>query len=111
MAKLTVQEIIKTGLTAPTGTACSEEGDNFVNDGRTFLKVTNGDASSHTVTIEAQRVCELGVLHDIEVAVPDGAEKWIGPFPKSFYNDGNGLVQFSCDDETSMTAVPVKLPE
>lgn len=101
MAELTVQEIGIDG-TEVSLTSADSGGDHFPNDGRRVLVVDNGDTVSHTVTVEAQTKCSQGFLHDVEVDVPAGSKKYIGPFNKSRFNDADGNVQVSYDDVTSM---------
>jgi len=110
MATLTPQEIVLTGIT-PTLVAAEAGGDEFVNSGRDFIHIKNGDASSMDVTINSQTPCDQGVDHDVVVAVPASTgEKFIGPFPKDRFNDAAGKVQITYSAVTSVTIGIVRLP-
>ncbi|NIU01084.1 MAG: hypothetical protein GWN01_09210 [Nitrosopumilaceae archaeon] len=114
MADLTVQEISQTGLN-PSFAAAAAGGDSYLNDDRTFFVIKNADASSHTVTLTAQRttfeITGFGTVtfSDIVVAVPASEERWIKA-PPAVYNDGNGKVQATYDAVTSITVGVIKMP-
>lgn len=105
-ANLTTQEITS-DFTASL-VAAAGGGDAYVNDGRTFLVVTNGGASPITVTVTVQRtsirVAGLGAITfaSIPVVVANGTTKWIS-VPKGPYNDDNGRVNVTYSAVTSVT--------
>jgi hypothetical protein len=110
MAQLTPQVIALAGIT-PTLVAAAAGGDEFVNSGRDFIHIKNGDASSMNVTINSQSPCSQGSDHDVVVAVPASTgEKFIGPFPKDRFNDASGKVQITYSAVTSVTIGIVRLP-
>lgn len=110
MADLTVSTITRSGI-APTYVAAAALGDAFVNTGRIFLHVKNGGGGSINVTVAEQVTADIAgyTATDLVVAVPAGAERMIGPFPRSAYNDSNGKVQVSYSDETSVTVAALQL--
>ncbi|MHB0934898.1 MAG: hypothetical protein ACYC6A_00785 [Armatimonadota bacterium] len=110
MAVLTVQTINTTGV-APTNNAAAGGGDSFVNDGKTFIHVTNGSAGSLNVIITAQNACSQGVLHTLTVAVPAGESRMIGPFNRNIYNDAAGKVQLTYSGVTSLTIAVLSNPD
>lgn len=116
MADYTVQEIDVDGLDPSFSEP--EDGDTIpVNgDQREFLVVKNGAASPVTVTIPAQttsvNISGVGAVEvdDHEVDVPDGEERWIGPFTKAYRNsEGKVVTEFS--SVTDVTAAAVRLPK
>lgn len=82
MATLSVQTQDRTGLN-PTTQAAEAGGDDFANDGRTYLYVNNTDGSPHDVQPDAV-VQAFGKDVDPDpVTVPAGANGFlIGPFAK-----------------------------
>jgi len=110
MATLSVQSTAAAG-TAITFTAAAGGGDKFANSGSQRLLVRNDDASPVTVTIDAPGTCNFGAAanaaHDLAVSVAAGAEKWIGPFDVSRFNDSNGFVNISYSGVTSLTVAVV----
>jgi len=90
-----VQNIVATGLTA-TYTAIPTDGIYFVNDGQTFLHVKNGGSGTLTVTVQTQLTVDGLAVADLSVAVPNGAEKFIGPFPTTTYNVQSGTYVNTC---------------
>lgn len=110
MAELTPQVIVLAGIT-PALVAAEAGGDDFVNSGRDFIHIKNGDASPMDVTINSQVDCNQGVDHDISVTIPASTgEKFIGPFPKDRFNDTAGKIQITYSAVTSVTIGIVRLP-
>jgi hypothetical protein len=103
MATLSVQQITTAGVVPASLVAAGGSGDQFPNNGRTFLDVANDSGGSINVTIASQRLCDQGATHNTVVAVADGATKRLGPFDPSRYNDGTGSVHVSYSDATSVT--------
>lgn len=65
----------------------------FSNDGRMFLHVKNGSASSVTVTFETPGLVDgFLAIQDASVIVPAGEERMAGPFPPGIYNQSDGKV-------------------
>lgn len=108
MATLTVQAVDLDGL-KPSYGVCASGGDEFVNSGKDFIHVKNGDASPHTVTVDSQQACNQGFDHDAAVAIPAGEERMIGPFSKDRFNDSEEKVQISYDAVTSMTIAAIRV--
>ena len=101
MATYTVQTVTRSGIT-PTKNAVASS-DNFVNDGRTVLHVTNGSGGSLTVTIVTPNTSDGLAVADRTVTIPNGEERVIGPFPRSVYNDSDGNVTVQFSATTSVT--------
>lgn len=108
MAQLTVQKLGTAGV-SPTFAAADAAGDKFANNGRQFIVVQNGSATSVTVTINSQRKCDQGFDHDLEVSVDASGEKWIGPFEPNRFNDGDGNVNVAYSAVTSVTVAALSL--
>lgn len=109
MAELTVQQLNLTGL-VPSFSAADVAGDTFTNSGRTYLHIKNGGAAGVTVTIDSQQPCNYGFDHDVDVSIDAGAEKLIGPFSKSRFNDDNGKVNVAYSDVTNVTVAAIEMP-
>lgn len=103
MATLTVQNIVKTGLT-PSYSAAAAGGDQYaITDSRTYVHVKNGGGSSITVTINSQKACDQGGDHDLAVSVTNGQERLIGPLEYARFKNGGGYVQITYSGVTSVT--------
>lgn len=65
-------------------------GNEFVNDGNTRVKVDNpaGGGGAATVVIDSKEACSQGSDHNGGGSVPAGEHRWYGPFPKKRWNDG-----------------------
>jgi len=107
MATLTAETISRSGL-EPTHNAADAGGDEFANTGDEFIHVTNGSGGAITVTIETGGTVDGLAIADRTVSVPAGEERLIGPFPKSTYDDGDGLVQLTYSAVTSLTVAVLK---
>lgn len=116
MADYTVQEIGVDGLEPSLSAATDGDTIPLLGDQREFVVVNNGSGSSIDVTIPAQtttvNISGVGAITvaDHVVAVPDGEERWIGPFTKAYQNSaGKAVVNLS--DTTTVTAAAVRLPK
>lgn len=109
MATLSVQNISRSGMTLSTGAAAGG-GDEFPNDGRTFIYVNNGGGGSITVTTVTQQTVDGKAVADDSISVPNAQARYIGPFPPSIYNDVNDRVQVTYSGVTSVTVAAVRLP-
>jgi hypothetical protein len=78
-------------------------GDQFINNGRTWISVKNGDASSHTVTVTSILNCSQGVNHPGTLVVAAGEERIMGPFDPLRFNDVTNRVSLAYTALTSMT--------
>lgn len=107
MATLTAQSIVRTGLD-PTYSACAAGGDEFVNNGDEFIHIKNGHTAEQTVTITTPATVDGLAVADRAVAIPNGEERIIGPFPKATYDDSAGKVQLTYDAVTSLTIAVLK---
>jgi|CXWL01.1.fsa_nt_gi hypothetical protein len=105
---LSVQQIVRTGLTHTFAAVDQPNGNEFVNDGACFLYVKNASGGSINVTTITQPTVDSLAVADLVVAVGAGVNKLIGPFPPSIYNtDGKVQVDFSAG--TSVTAAVIRL--
>jgi hypothetical protein len=102
VAVLTVQQITGSGL-APAFSAASGGGDEVPCGETTFLVVKNGGGSPITVTVDSAKPCNYGADHDLSVAVPAGAERWIGPLPGPRFANASGRAQVTYSAVTSVT--------
>jgi hypothetical protein len=107
MTELTVQNVTRAGLEAAYDAAASG-GDEFDNDGKTMLHVKNG-ATACVVTIDIAKTVDGQAVTDPTVTVPESEDRFIGPFPPSIYNDADGHVNVSYDDESNVTVAALRL--
>jgi hypothetical protein len=107
---LTVQEISRTGksVTEQMTAATATHGEKFLNDGRTFLRVKNGNAATRTVTIETPGTVDGQALADLVVTIAatgdgDGLDfQDIGPFT-AIHNQSDGYVWAVCSAVVDVT--------
>ena len=94
-ATLTPLVIIGSGVTQTLTAANSTSGQEFVNDGKTFLLVKNASSATVSVSIEVQETWDGGLISptDPSYAVGDGVTKLFGPFSGELYNDSGGNVE------------------
>lgn len=103
MAELSLQEVTRDGLNV-SFVAASSGGDSLDIDGIVWLRVKNGDASAHTVTVAST----VGspppgtTVNDVSQSIPAGEERDIGPFPKSGFGDSQRKASITYDAVTSM---------
>lgn len=106
---LTVQQIVRTGLNATFAAADGTNQNQFANDGRTYLHVKNGGGSSINVTIDTPGSVDGLAVSNLVVAVPNGGERIIGPFPTNIYNQTDGNVYVDWSAVTSVTAAAIRM--
>jgi hypothetical protein len=109
MATLTVQTADFDGV-VPVYNVADIAGDEFLNDGNTFIYVKNGvTAVNITVTAQTTTANKSGfgdiAVTDTVVNVADG-----GPFPQVRFNDkATGRVELSYDDASNVTLAVVSI--
>ena len=114
MALVPSQDLVREGV-APVFNAASANGDEFQNDGKTLVYIKNG-ATDVNVTFTAQKTAttkpgfgDLALSNQV-VNVPAASEKAAGFFEVAIYNDGNGRVQMTYDNEVNVTIAVLKAP-
>lgn len=109
MATLTVQSTDLDGV-VPSYASAAGGGDEFANDGNTFLHLKNGSGGSIDVTVDSVKNCNQGHDHNSVTAVGAGAEAMIGPFPKDRFNDATtGRAAITYSGVTTLTIAVVKV--
>lgn len=117
MAALSVQDVVRTGLAASYASAAAG-GDTIAVSGNTnqlFAHVKNASGASVNVTVTRQNTtANVGgegsvTLSNLVVAVPAGAERFIGPFTPSLV-DSTGNVNLGYSAVTSLTVAALRLP-
>ena len=113
MTNQAVQDIAETGLN-PSFVAAAAGGDDYINGDRTFFAVKNGITPA-IVTIVVQRtsfdIDKFGkvTFASLVVNIPASEERWIKA-PIAPYTDGNGKVQLTYDNVTTITVAAVRMP-
>ena len=101
MALITPIKITEEAVAGSLNTS-SPGGDEFVNSGVEFIRISNGHASAqYTVTITAQTTTYSFPRHgkltkaNTVINVGPGTSLFLGPFKPTVWNDTNGKVQIS----------------
>lgn len=104
MSVLTAQQVDLDGLD-PSYQAAEAGGDEFTpdEDGRLFLHVKNGGASSIDVTIATPTKTGGLDVSDQTVSVPAGGERMIKPAQRHLIEASDGNADISYTDVTSVT--------
>ena len=106
---LTVQSVTRSGTVPTYGAVDAVNGDEFTNDGRTFIHVKNGAGAPITVTISTPGTVDGLAVAERTVSVTNASEKMIGPFPPGTYNQATGEVHLDYSSGTSITIAVCKL--
>jgi len=100
---ITVQTLAAAG-TSTTFAAANADGNFFSSAGNPRQRYKNTNGSPRVVTVVAQRACELGTLHDIEITVPaTTGDVEVPPVDKRFFADETGLIHVTYDAVTGLT--------
>lgn len=103
----TLDKIVWAGTT-PTLVAAAAAGDEFVNDGQTWIHVKNTNATARQVTIAKPGTESDGTSFDPVVTIPGTTgDKEFGPFSKEKFDDANGKVQLTYSSEVGLTVEAV----
>jgi hypothetical protein len=100
---LTKQQVVNTGLATSFSAGDAANGHSFINDGHQMLYVKNAGGSSINVTISTTGKLAGLSLAALVVAVGAGAEKMIGPFDPTVFNQADGNVYADLSSATSVT--------
>lgn len=105
---LTVQQIVKTGLTESLA-AANADGSYVPNDGRTFLHVKNS-GSQITLTVETPGTVDGNAIADLAVVIPaTSGDKMIGPFPPGTYNQADDTIKITFSSVSGVTIGALRL--
>ena len=103
-------QLIGLGGRKPTYAAATNTGDEFVPEGRTFIHIKNGGASSITATLKAYGSGPGGnPVNDRTVTVPAGDERLAGPIDPAGFQGPDGLAQLTYSSATSVTVAVLKI--
>lgn len=113
MATLTVAQVASTGV-AQALAAAGAAGDQFANNGKTFLVVANGHVSaSRTVTIASKLAGASlppgSAASNAGGAVAAGVTKVFGPFDPASFNNASGRVEVTYSSEADLTVQALTL--
>ena len=94
---LVVKNIVIAGLdpTAVAYVAADVGGDQFPNDGMTFLHFKNGPDQETTITVNSVKACSQGYDHNSVVVLPVSKDRMIGPFDRGRFNTAAGKVDIT----------------
>lgn len=113
---LTVQTTgrVSNGLDSGTAMESADQANGmyFSNTGQNVVvRIVNGDVSSKTVTFTTAQSFDSLALPDLDVVVPAGEERIVGPFPNAQYGSGtsNTDVYVDFDSDTNVTLIAFKL--
>jgi hypothetical protein len=108
-----IQPITTTGLNPVFDNANAAGGQQFLNNGRRFLRVKNASAAAVTVTIEMNNLYDgVGIANGgKQVTVPaTTGDTLIGPFPTTVYNNPDSKVYVDFSATASVTLAVMELP-
>lgn len=106
---LAVQTVKPEGV-IPAYTAANADGHAIANRGRMCLHVKNGGGSAIDVTLVTGATVGGRAVADDVVSVAAGAEKLIGPFSESVYNQSGGVMHVDFSAVTTVTVAAIVVP-
>lgn len=107
MALLTPQSVAVTGTNVSFAAATSG-GDTVKPDGRSILRVKNGDSSAKTVTLVVPGTTWGQNNPDIALSIPAGEERSFA-LPKGIAAAATGLISITYSAVTSVTVAVVRI--
>lgn len=107
-SELIIQSILVTGTNVSFAVA-NDEGNYFVNDGKTWLRFFQEDVWHPTVTVHAQILCDEDVEHNQLIAVASNNKTTdAGPFDTVKFNL-NGYVHITYSGVSGLKVAAVKI--
>lgn len=100
-----VTALDRTGVAPPSQTNADATNKHTLANpnGRTLLEIVSSDAGAQTVTFDIVTAAVDGVAVPAKsVAVPAGATRMVGPFPKNFYNQTGDVVNVNPSVSTTL---------
>jgi hypothetical protein len=98
-ATLTVTTVDRSGALVDLGganlTGCTSGGDSFANTGAQFVVINNALGGALTVTYVLQGKVDGQSATSKTMVIAAGKLAIGGPFPAAYYNDVNGLMNFT----------------
>jgi hypothetical protein len=108
--QITVQNITKATSLTPSFEAANADGNYFKNTGKIFVYAKNANVgASRTITIASQVECNQGSTHNVTITVPASSEEMCGSFDVNRFNDSDGYVQMTYDDEADLTLAVISV--
>ena len=108
---LSAQQPSRAGVVPNFTAANASGGNNFANDGRTFIEVKNASASPINVTLNIPMTVDGNTVTAPVVVIPaTTGDKIIGPFPPAIFNQADGTVNIDFSATTSVTVGVFQLP-
>jgi len=111
--ELTVYTLTRAGIptTAAYMTAAIADGHSFVNDGSTFIVVSNASGSPVTATVLTPGNVDGNAIADLSITVPASGRVNSGTFPKSVYNQSDGSTYVDYSATTGVTIMVIRIPK
>ncbi|HUM37545.1 MAG TPA: hypothetical protein PLQ85_11800 [Anaerolineae bacterium] len=79
----------------------------FRNNGRALLHVANGTGSTVTLTFETPQTVDGLAIADRTATLATGKAAVFGPFPPAIYNNGDGAVKVTFNQDVDVTVIQV----
>jgi predicted CoA-binding protein len=106
MAALNLQRPGKLSVVETVSVAPTVIGDTFANNGQVLYKIKNG-ANATTVTVVGQP-CSHGRSANSVFATLANKEYLLGPFDPALFNDANGNVTVTVDQNVATTVAAIQ---
>lgn len=105
--QITVNSLTRAGVAPVTEVAADATNFNFVvNDGKTWLEVTNSGGNTETVTLRVKGTVDGQAVTPKVVSLATTVKRKIGPFPVALYGP---QVEFDCS-HAGITVAAYRLP-
>lgn len=106
---LTVQEVVRTGITVSLTAAQTTDGNSAPNDGNTYFEVKVATAGACTVTVQTPGTVDGLAIADRTISVPGTTgDKVFGPFPPDKYNQADGSIYIDVSKACTIGAFRLK---
>jgi hypothetical protein len=104
---LSVQQVVRTGLTPSYGAANGSGGHSLPNSGVEMVHVKTGGTGC-VVTIQTPGTVDGLAVPDRTITIGTNSERMIGPFPPGVYNQADGSIYIDFDSVTTVTIAAIR---
>jgi hypothetical protein len=110
--EIPVQTLSRAGVAALAQTDADSALGNVIkkNDGHIYIEIVSSDAGPQTVGFAIPGLVDGEVVDDKVVAVPAGATRYAGPWPRRTYNQADNSVNVNPSVSTTLKFRAFKLP-
>jgi len=97
------------GLSVTFAAVDATNGDEFINDGKTTIRLVGGASASATVTVQNPSTRDGMGVDDLTITIGNNETHELGPFPPGFHQADTNKIYVDYSSGTDLTVAVVSL--